>query len=121
MKPASCSFVTLPRSAGAWLLLRSGGTVFKRRGRTTASSTTGLMAVNEPEGLVCDAATRTLLVACKGAVSVGLRYQAGRVSPRTLPLISTTSRQPMCSILSSFWPAPLTRPAPVKLAKRKAA
>lgn len=60
------------RVPGGWLVLRSDGTVFKRTGRTTASFATGLTAANEPEGLAYDAATRTLLVACKGEAGAGL-------------------------------------------------
>ena len=54
-----------------WFILRSDGMLFKRSGSRTTSFATGLTTANNPEGLAYDAATKTLLVACKGAAGVG--------------------------------------------------
>ncbi len=55
-----------------YLILRSDGTLFKHSGRVTTSYATGLSPANEPEGLTYDAASQTLLVACKGEPGAGL-------------------------------------------------
>ncbi|MGI4832060.1 MAG: hypothetical protein ACRYFK_01205 [Janthinobacterium lividum] len=60
------------RVPGGWLILRSDGTLFKRTGHTTTTYATGLSAANELEGLSYDAASQTLLVACKGEPDAGL-------------------------------------------------
>ncbi|PJJ58700.1 SdiA-regulated domain-containing protein [Hymenobacter chitinivorans] len=62
----------LARVPGAWLVLRSDGTLFKYNDDGTSRSyPTGLTAANNPEGLAYDASAKTLLVACKGAAGVG--------------------------------------------------
>lgn len=74
------------RVPGGWLILRSDGTVFRRTGRTTTTFATGLSATNEPEGLTYDAASRTLLVACKGEAGAGLdgtKRAVYRLNPTT--------------------------------------
>ncbi|RYU79272.1 SdiA-regulated domain-containing protein [Hymenobacter persicinus] len=54
-----------------WFILRSDGTLFRRSGTKTTTYATGLSTANNPEGLAYDAATKSLLVACKGAAGVG--------------------------------------------------
>lgn len=54
-----------------WFILRSDGTLFRRSGTHTTTYATGLSTANNPEGLAYDEATKSLLVACKGAAGVG--------------------------------------------------
>lgn len=60
------------RIPGGYLVLRSDGTLLKRVGQATTTYATGLSAANEPEGIAYDAASQTLLVACKGEPGAGL-------------------------------------------------
>ncbi|SHJ74800.1 SdiA-regulated [Hymenobacter daecheongensis DSM 21074] len=60
------------RLKDGWLVLRSDGTLFKHSDQgLTTTYRTGLTAANNPEGLAYDAATNTLLVACKGVANEG--------------------------------------------------
>lgn len=54
------------RVGSDWFILRSNGTLFRYDGTNTQEYETGLTFANEPEGLTYDAASKTLLVACKG-------------------------------------------------------
>lgn len=74
------------RIPGGYLILRSDGTLFKRTGRQTTTYATGLSAANEPEGLTYDAASQTLLVACKSEPGAGLantKRAVYRLNPTT--------------------------------------
>ena len=74
------------RVPGGYLVLRSDGTLFKRTGRVTTTYATGLSAANEPEGLAYDAASQTLLVACKSEPGAGLdntKRAVYRLNPTT--------------------------------------
>jgi hypothetical protein len=74
------------RVPGGYLVLRSDGTLFKRNGRVTTTYATGLSAANEPEGLAYDAASQTLLVACKSEPGAGLaatKRAVYRLNPTT--------------------------------------
>ncbi|MBF9235864.1 SdiA-regulated domain-containing protein [Hymenobacter sp. BT683] len=76
-----------------WFILRSDGTLFQYNGTTTQEFETGLTFANEPEGLAYDAATKTLLVACKGDAGANLpatkravyRLQRGTYRAETKP------------------------------------
>lgn len=61
----------LARVGEAWFVLRSDGTLFKRLGTQTTTYDTGLTRDNNPEGLAYEPATKSLLVACKGAAGTG--------------------------------------------------
>lgn len=56
----------LARVGNDWFILRSDGTLFRYASTGTQEYETGLTFANEPEGLAYDAASKTLLVACKG-------------------------------------------------------
>ncbi|UOQ74139.1 SdiA-regulated domain-containing protein [Hymenobacter cellulosilyticus] len=121
----------LARLPGAWLVLRSDGTLFKYNDDgTTRSYPTGLTAANNPEGLAYDATSKTLLIACKGAAGVGQPDQKRaiyRLDPKTYhvqtkpafvldvaELIGLDRRQNSSSAINRFAPSavavhPLTR------------
>lgn len=74
------------RVPGGYLVLRSDGTLFKHVGRVTTTFATGLSAANEPEGIAYDAASQTLLVACKSEPGAGLgntKRAVYRLNPTT--------------------------------------
>jgi DNA-binding beta-propeller fold protein YncE len=60
------------RMGDAWLIIRSDGTLFRRTATETTTHATGLTTANDLEGLTYDAASRTLLVACKNEAGAGL-------------------------------------------------
>ncbi|UOQ54874.1 SdiA-regulated domain-containing protein [Hymenobacter cellulosivorans] len=121
----------LARLPGAWLVLRSDGTLFKYKDDgTTSSYPTGLTAANNPEGLAYDASSKTLLIACKGAAGVGqpdqrraiYRLDAKTYQAQTKPafvldvaeIIALDRRQSPGSAINRFAPSavavhPLTR------------
>lgn len=63
----SGDYEDLARVGNGWFVLRSDGTLFHYTGTTTKEYETGLGFANNTEGLAYDAATKTLLVACKGS------------------------------------------------------
>lgn len=68
----SGDYEDLARVGNDWFILRSDGTLFRYNGTTTQEYETGLTFTNEPEGLTYDAASKTLLVACKGEPGASL-------------------------------------------------
>ncbi|RTQ53316.1 hypothetical protein EJV47_00835 [Hymenobacter gummosus] len=93
------------RVGDAWLVLRSDGTIFRYRGKETTEHKTGLSFANEPEGLTYDAASNTLLVACKGEAGAGLgsgQRAIYRLNPTTLRI----EPQPAYVLdVNQIWPA----------------
>ena len=65
-------FEDLAHVGNDWFILRSDGALFQYTGSSTREFKTGLTFANEPEGLAYDAATQTLLVACKGEAGANL-------------------------------------------------
>ncbi|MDF7811473.1 SdiA-regulated domain-containing protein [Hymenobacter sp. YC55] len=83
----------LARVGNDWFILRSDGTLFRYTTTGTQEYKTGLTFANEPEGLAYDAASKTLLVACKGEPGADLpdtkraiyRLQAGTFQAEAVP------------------------------------
>lgn len=68
----SGDYEDLARVGSDWFIVRSDGKLFRYAGGKTEEFETGLGFANETEGLTYDAATQTLLVACKAEPGAGL-------------------------------------------------
>ncbi|UOQ73073.1 SdiA-regulated domain-containing protein [Hymenobacter cellulosilyticus] len=70
----SGDYEDLARVGSDWFIMRSDGKLFRYAGGKTEEFETGLSFANETEGLTYDAASKTLLVACKAEPGAGLSY-----------------------------------------------
>ncbi|QNH62481.1 SdiA-regulated domain-containing protein [Hymenobacter sediminicola] len=68
----SGDYEDVARVGSDWFIMRSDGKLFRYSGGKTEEFETGLSFANETEGLTYDAASKTLLVACKGEPGAGL-------------------------------------------------
>ncbi|UOQ53882.1 SdiA-regulated domain-containing protein [Hymenobacter cellulosivorans] len=70
----SGDYEDVARVGSDWFIMRSDGKLFRYSGGKTEEFETGLSFDNETEGLTYDAASKTLLVACKGEPGAGLSF-----------------------------------------------
>ncbi|TGE27601.1 SdiA-regulated domain-containing protein [Hymenobacter metallicola] len=70
----SGDYEDVARVGSDWFIMRSDGKLFRYSNGKTEEFETGLSFANETEGLTYDAASKTLLVACKAEPGAGLSY-----------------------------------------------
>ncbi|MCB2406571.1 SdiA-regulated domain-containing protein [Hymenobacter lucidus] len=70
----SGDYEDVARVGSDWFIMRSDGKLFRYSGSQTQEYETGLSFANETEGLTYDAASKTLLVACKDEPGAGLSF-----------------------------------------------
>ncbi|MCB2378454.1 SdiA-regulated domain-containing protein [Hymenobacter sp. BT635] len=71
---SSGDYEDVARVGADWFIMRSDGKLFRYSATGTQEYETGLSFANETEGLTYDAASKTLLVACKGEPGAGLSF-----------------------------------------------